>query len=371
MLSHRDLMQLAATFKDRQVLTVYLHATVENPADRHQWQAELDHALRVLRDREQGASHAERSALDAAIETLREWLIAERATLRAPGVVAIVAPGEVLFSTPIDTAVPNVATWQKGMHVAPLLREVSLGAAAAVLMLDARNVHLYRFAPARHIERLESFAATAEPEVERHMGSAMGAFHTGTRGGTASDDVERQQLVARNQLFREAIDRAAEVAGREGWLVLGGTGRSVAAARALIPPALETRTISLEGLDVHATVAEVAHAVADATSARMGERDRELVRGIIDAFGARGRGVAGLKATRTMLEREGVADLILSERFVELFPQIADELLYTAFRQGAVVREVLGDAAAEIDERAEGVVARLRYAMPIAVEAGA
>ena len=101
-----------------------------------------------------------------------------------------------------------------------------------------------------------------------------------------------------------------------------------------------------------------------ATMARTEQLDTELVRGIIDEHGARGRGVAGLRATRAMLDREGVADLILSERFVELFPTDTDDLMRHAFSQGALVREVHGAAAEEIDERAEGVVARLRFAMP-------
>lgn len=363
MLSHRDLMQLAATYQERQVLTVYLHTTVDNPADRNRWQAELEQVLRALRDREAGASHADRVALDAAIDTLHQWLVAQRTTLRAPGVLAIVAPHEVLFSTPIDTAVPNGATWQTGIHVAPLLKEVSLGVDAAVLVVDARNAHLYRFTPPRHLEQLETLAADVEMDVERHLGGGNAKFHAGTRGGTAAEEIDRQQMAARDRLFHDAMVRAVEVAGRDGWLVLGGNARAVAAARAVVPRTLEARTLMADGLDMHSTPFEIAQAVAAVTLEHEETRDTELVRGIIDDHGSRGRAVAGVRATRAMLDREGVADLILSERFVELFPTDTDDMVRHAFSQGAQVREVHGLAAQEIDQRAEGVVARLRYAI--------
>ena len=51
MLSHRDLTQLAATYMDRHVLTVYLRATVENPADRNRWHAELAQTLQAAVDK--------------------------------------------------------------------------------------------------------------------------------------------------------------------------------------------------------------------------------------------------------------------------------------------------------------------------------
>ncbi|MCC6930700.1 MAG: hypothetical protein IT359_17050 [Gemmatimonadaceae bacterium] len=364
MLNHRDLLQLAATFQGRQVLTVYLHATVENPADRHRWEAELTQALRSLRDRTASAPHADRMALDAAIEHLRSWMTAQRESLRAPGVLLVVDEREVVFFTPIDTVVPNLATWQQGVLLSPLLREVSLGVPAAVMMVDARHVHLYRFAPPRHLERLETLEARADVDVERHLGGANAAFHAGTRGGTVADEMDRQHLAMRDRLFSEAMVRALEIAGKDGWLVVAGNARAVSAMRSAIPTSLAARTLSVDGLDLHSTPFEIAQAVAGVTMARLEQLDTELVREIIDEHGARGRGVAGLRATRAMLDRDGVADLILSERFVERFPADTDDLMRHAFSQGAQVREVHGAAAEEIDERAEGVVARLRFAMP-------
>ncbi len=357
-----ELVTLATQFRDTPALTVYLHASVENPADRNAWQVELEHALEPVRAGLAGASHDTRTALHAAIARLREWLIAERAALRAAGVVAVVAPDRVLYARPTDLPVPTLARWGRGAYLAPLLRNAALGAASALLVLDARHATLFRFVPPRRIERVEAREAVPGGDFERRMGGAVGSFHAGTRGGTAADDAARLQLTERDRLFAVMVERAAGVADPDGWIVLGGNARSVAAARALLPEGLQPRAIALDRLDVHASEFEMAQAAGMAIEARESTRDREVVHDILEEFGARGRGVAGLSATRAMLEREGVADLILSERFVAGHPDEADALLARALGQGATIRQVQGDAAVEIDERAEGVVARLRYA---------
>lgn len=364
-----ELVTLATTFRDEPALTVYLRASVENPADRNAWQVELDHALEPVREGVAGADHATRMALDAAIARLREWLVAERAVLRAAGVVAVVSPDRVLYARSTELPVPTIARWGRGAYLAPLLRNASLGTASAVLVLDARRATLFRFTPPRRIERVEAREAALADDFERRMGSAVGGFHAGTRGGTAADDAARLQLTERDRLFGAMVERAAAVADDDGWIVLGGNVRSVAAARALLPEALERRAIPLERLDVHASEFEIAQAAATAIEGREASRDREVVREILEEHGARGRGVAGLSATRAMLARQGVAALILSERFVAGHPDEADALLAQALGQGATIRQVHGDAAEEIDARAEGVVARLRYAPRVAPSA--
>lgn len=364
MLNYRDLTALATDYRERQVLTVYLHTTVENPADRNMWQAELDHALDALRERVKGASHTERTDLEKAIERLKEWVLSRSSALRIPGVVVIVSPDEVLYAAPTDTVVPNVATWSKGIHLAPLLRSASYGPPSAVLLLDGKNAQLFRYEPPRTVERLEKLTAKEDIDAERHMGAPTGSFHTGTRGSTASDETDRLRLAARQKLYADALEKAAAAAGKEGWLVLAGTIRAVAAAKQQVPPALAARMITADHVDVHASEFELAQAVAKAIAERELQRDREMVREILDEHGARGRGVAGLEATRALLEREGVADLVLSEQFVARHPEETDALVRAAIKQGGTVRQVNGEAAADVDAQGEGVVARLRYNMP-------
>lgn len=365
MLSYRDLTHLATDYRERQVLTVYLHTTVENPADRNMWQAELDHALDALRERVKGASHTERTDLEKAIAQLKAWVVTRSSALRIPGVVVIVSPDEVLYAAPTDTVVPNVATWSKGIHLAPLLKSASYGPPSVVLLLDGKNAQLFRYEPPRSVERLEKLTAKEDIDAERHMGASTGGFHTGTRGSTASDETDRLRLAARQKLYADAMEKAAAAAGKDGWLVLAGTIRAVAAAKQQVPPALAARMIAVDHVDVHASEFELAQATAKVIGERELQRDREMVREILDEHGARGKGVAGLEATRALLDREGVADLVLSEQFVARHPDETDALVRAAINQGGTVREVAGEAAAEVDAQGEGVVARLRYNMPV------
>lgn len=369
MLSYRDLTQLATDYRERRVLTVYLHTTAENPAERNMWQAELDHALDALRARVKGESHAERSDLEKAIGLLRDWVISRSSALRIPGAVVIVSPDEVLYAAPTDTIVPNVATWGEGIHLAPLLRSASYGAPSAVLLVDARNAQLFRYEPPRAVERLEKLSTQEDIDAERNLGAPTGTFHRGTRGPTAADEAERLRLAASQRLYADAIQKAVGVAGKDGWLVLTGTTRAVAAARQQVPSPLQARTVVVERVDVHASDFELAQTVTKAIAEREMRRDREVVREILDEHGARGKGVAGLEATRALLERDGVADLFLSEKFVAGRPDVTDVLVRTAIGHGATVRQVNGEAAAEMDAHGEGVVARLRYSMPVGAAA--
>ncbi len=106
---------MATQFRDELALSVYLRASVENPADRNAWQVELEHALEPVRAGLADASHDTRSALDAAIDRLREWLVTERGALRAAGVVAVVSPDRVLYARSTDLPVPTLARWGRGV----------------------------------------------------------------------------------------------------------------------------------------------------------------------------------------------------------------------------------------------------------------
>ena len=364
MLRTHDLVHLATQYRDRQVLTVYLHTAVTDPAEQRVWEVELEHALEPLRRRIADANHDEREDFYAAVAVLRQWLVTERASLRSPGVVLAVAPREVLFASATATPVPNTAQWGYGLFLAPLLHDASLGTPSAVLMLDQQAVRICRFTAPRHLDTvqvLESEAVEKLDDVERRLGAGRSNMGRGTHGGTAADAADRTLETGRDRMYTRAIERAIEVAGSHGWIVIGGTTRSVAAARALVPSRLHDRLIALDHLDVRSRDAVITAAVAEAITEREGVRDQETVREIIEEFGARGRGVIGLDATRAMLERESVADLLLSEHFVSGHPLVADELLDRALGQGATVRQVHGEAASAVDREADGVAARLRY----------
>lgn len=365
MLTTRDLRQLAKAFEDRQVLTVYLHPATSDPAARHQWRAEFEQAVRAVVTDPPPATHDEREALRRAIDHLRTFLMGPDAPLDTAGLLAVGEEDAIIYAVPLETPVPSTAVWQRGIFLAPLLHEVSAVEPVPLLLVDERSVRRGRLTLPRHLELLEHRAVHLTVDVERHLGSGSSGFHPGTRGGMAADALDRRQRAARDRMFAEALVPALAMLPPDGWLVIGGSPRAAAAARALVPDPLAARVVVVEGLAADAATHEIAEAIREALAARMAERDLELVRGLLETAAARGRATAGLTAARAMLARADVADLILSEHFVETHPADTDALLHHAFRQGARVREVHGTAADVMDASAEGVVARLRYAPPV------
>lgn len=361
MLTQHDLQQLDESFRDRLVLTVYLHPSVDDPAERFRWEAEFEQAVRVLDADAAPRSHAERAALDAAIAHVRARVAQPGPHLGAKGLVVIADARGISRFLPLDTPTPTLAAWQRGAVLAPLLADARPTPATAVLLVDDHGGRLFRFTPPHELTRVESRAVTLDPDVERTLGGPTGRFHAGTRGGTTADRLDRRQRGARDRLFGAMIPGALALAGPDGLLALGGTPAAVAAARARVPETARHRILPLDGIAHHATDVEIAAVVGAALAARVAVGDVEFVRTVMETAGNRGRAVAGVVATRTRLARDEVADLLLSARFVAEHPQEADELLRQAFRQGARVLEVTGTAAAEIDADAEGVAARLRF----------
>lgn len=364
MLTSRDLKQLANAYHDRQVLTVYLHPAVQDPAERYRWVVEFEQAVRRVVADAPHATHDERETLRAAVGHVRAALGSSDAAWQAAGVLAIADAHEFLHAVPLETPVPTLATWQRGIFVAPLLAEVSTVPPIPLLVVDDRSARRYRFTPPRHLEHLDTRVIRVAADLERHLGSGTSHFHNGTRGGTASEAIERRLRAARERLYGEALVPALAMMATEGWLVIGGPPRAVAAARALVSDAASDRVVVLDGLAADAPPHEIAVAATRALEARLAQQDVLLVRELLEAAAARGRAAVGLIATKAMLDRADVADLVLSEHFVSGHPIDADDLLHRAFHQGARVREVHGRAAEVMDESAEGVMARLRYAVP-------
>lgn len=313
--------------------------------------------LGTLQERSGYQGDLARAALDAAIGQLACWWRRQVPDPSMAGVAAFVTTDGVIHAAPTAVALSPVAVWERGLHLAPLLREASLAPPAAALLLDARRVHLYRFDPPGVLQPLETLVALDDPDAV----GTVGHVQAESRGVAMADGAGLHALAARHHLYDEALRRADEAAGPDGWIAIAGSPGSVAAASALVPGTQAWRTIELERFDVRASDAEVARALARAIAGREAQRDGEVVRELLEAHEARGRGVAGVEATRAAIAREAVATLLMSAGFVRDHPREADALLATAIAQGAAVREVAGAAGDSLDARAGGVAARLRY----------
>lgn len=375
MLSQRDLRQLALTYRECDVLSVYfiprsdLHHAAGREERARPWVHAVERLLGTLRLHHVIAGDHERTALEAALARFDAWCSVHAPAANAPGFVVFVSTEGVLHADATVLPVRPGAFWQKGAHLAPLLGEVSLAPVAAVLVVDERHVHLHSFQAPGQLLPVETLAAGHSADAERRMGSALGALHAvthpathaATHTGAATERLGPLRLAAAHHLHGEAMRRADAIADPAGWIVLAGSAGAVAAASAVVPRALAWRTITLTPFEANAAAPDMTRAVARVIAEHEARRDREVVREILAAHGSRGGGVAGLAATRTAVARDGVATLLLSQRFVEQRPQEADALLAEALARGASVRQIGGVAAREADLLADGVAARLRY----------
>jgi len=362
------LARLEERYRSAQVLSVYLPGTAPNPADRRQWEVQFERELARVRDEMRQDSHDERISFERCVGHLRNWLMHKPDPARSEGLLLIVAPEGVTEELPASTSIKPAVCWRVGAHLAPLLGAAALGPRGIVVVVDSRSARLMTFEPPATLAAVEELRAEPGVDVERHLGAPNGAFHPGTRGGTTADELERVRRIARDRMCAQAMTRAAELSGEEGWVVLAGSAKAVAAATRVTPPGLSRRVIPAIHVSPHIPLTELLPVVTTAIAERVAARDAADVRTILEAHGARGRGVAGLAATRISLEGERVADLLVTPHFVERHPVDADDLVRHALASGAQVRRVEGAAADEADARGEGVVARLRYVPELAGE---
>ena len=160
-----------------------------------------------------------------------------------------------------------------------------------------------------------------------------------------------------------AAARAVELAGPDGWILLGGIPRVAAALDVIASAAAPGRVSRFEHLDVHATEAMIAEATSACANTMREKDELERLNTIVDRAESGGLGTLGLVATRNALKAESVHRLLVTRRYMEEHPPEAEEAVRIAFDQSAAVEEVSGPAAELLDARG-GVAAELRFNAP-------
>jgi stalled ribosome rescue protein Dom34 len=194
-----------------------------------------------------------------------------------------------------------------------------------------------------------------------HMGTpARLGFHTGTRGSPGRDAAQRTLLRGRDRMIAEAVDRAHELAGADGWVVIGGIKRVAARLAQLLTPLAPNRVMQVHSLDVHASEADIAeHARSGASELRDAADDRRIAE-IIELAGAHGLGAIGPADALLALEHSSVRDLYVTHRYLEDHAADAERATRAALEQDASVEDVGGRAAERLDEHG-GIAAGLRF----------
>ena len=360
-LTHPQLVTLFRALRDERVLSVYIDGSTTDPAMPRPWRVPLDHALKDLRTWLVDSSHDERESFERCVRLLEQRLGEFSASVGAPGWVAFIVGGdESCVAHQLPVPVPTLAVWSTGLCLAPYMRALKETRPVIIAVADARKAELYRYSLGQlnHVETVRAHHAVESPS---HMGaSPRQGFHTGTRGETGHDAAQRALLEGRDRMLVQAAHRIAELAGEDGWILLGGTRRVGARLSRHLAPIAPHRVLALMTFDVHSSEAEITEAARAGASTLRDAFDANRLADIVELSGAARLGVVGAVETRRALDQRSIRDLYVTRHYLDEQAAEAEDAVRSALDQDASVEEVSGSAAEQLD-RLGGVAAGLRF----------
>lgn len=360
MLTHEELAALHRSLRDRRVLSVYIDGSMSDPAAQRAWRIQLDHSLDDLRRWLEGSPRAERDEFEHCVRLL-DTLVSELADgVGAPGWGAFITNDRVHHAHPLPAPTPTLAVWSTGPCIAPYVRSLKEWRPVIVLVADARNAAIYKYRTGQ-LDRVDVLHAHHAIDHPEHMGapSAPG-FHPGTHGRTGHDAAQRAQLEGRDRMIANAAERARDLAGPDGWILIGGTKRVTAQLADALKPVSPNRLLELDALDVHSAEAEIAEAARAGASRLRDADDEHRIAEVADASGAHALGSIGPTETKRALEQRSVRQLFVSERYLDDHTAEAEEAFRSALDQDATIEEVSGHAG-DVLNRHGGLAASLRF----------
>lgn len=356
MIPYSQLIDLVRSLRETRVLSVYRAGAVAR--ERAATGRAFDDALTALREAHRDDSPSDREALERAIGHVGRAMAASG---QHPGWVAFATPEGVRLAEALPVPTPLVVLWGSGPRLAPLLEALKEHRPAIIALAESRMARIYRYAEGT-ATYLETIRAQAHVEPPAHMGGAPRShFHTGTRGRTGTDQIQRERLAGRERLMRELASRMADLAGADGWLLFGGAPIAAKTAYAAVDERLTPRSRLARDLHLRATPQEIAYAAAKGASLLRRDEDLASVRRLVEELNAAGHGVIGHAGTSAALAEQRLHQLFVSRAFIDTQNAVAERLIRLAIEQGILVEAVAGVAADLLDRVALGVAGRTRY----------
>ncbi len=365
MLTRESLGGLYRTLRDQSVLSVYIDGGQSDPASRKAWRVRLDKALAEERRRVESEAGDEVEAFDAARQAIDAELKKYDAFLPSAGWAGYATPEALHHGEGVPVPMPDLVRWERGLRAAPYVRALKQERTVVTALADQRRARLFTYRAGKMTERGDLIAdldfgdltdATSSKRADGQAGT------TGYRGETGTDAAQRLIERSAAQLQARLVEVVTDLAGRDGFVVLGGTPEIVSAlARQAEGAGLTGRMSERPSMHLGMSEAEVKAAVEEAASALTHEAQGVLLDQVVDAARSGGKGALGIQATKEAL-REGRVDVLLVSRALRRREgDLVDRFVGTAFEQGAQVEELSGAAEERLEAEGEGVAARLRY----------
>jgi hypothetical protein len=363
MLTAPELQDLVRELDGVPVLSLYVDARVTDPAMRHARRPAMMAALRAERARL--TDEDARAAFDRAASFVNDPVPPLDGAWGTPGWAAFITADGPRHAAALPVRVPMLATWREGPFVSPYLRALKQLRPVIIAVVDSRSARLYRYAM-NELTELPGItlaaddtagAASVKPNTQR--GSAFPA----ARGALDTEHAARRRRAEFQHLATLLAHRLTGLAGDDGWILIGGTASWARLAAEALPAEFAQRTHVSPELD-HGDANDVIVRIAKdaATRLRAAHSDLLLDR-LLDRAGAGGRAAAGVPATQRALHERAVDQLLLSPEFVSENATLAEDVVRTALAQSADVEVLSGDAAVRLQAAADGIAARLRYAV--------
>ncbi|MDZ7778576.1 MAG: hypothetical protein U5R14_01390 [Gemmatimonadota bacterium] len=360
MLNRDRLIDLYRTHRDQNVLSVYVDGDGHDPAERRAWALELEQGLAKERARLEAEAPAEVAAFDRARAQVEDRLGRFGAFLPAKGWVGFATPDELAYAEEVPVPMPHLVRWEKGLRAAPYVRALKQDRTVVAALVDNRKARVFTYRGGELRERADLLADADIGDYGEAGMSKRAATHSGARGETGTDAAHRALEVSASRLHGRLIEVVRDLAGSDGFVVLGGTKEAESAVEHQLA-GLSDRLSTEPSLHLAMSDAEVRAVVERAASEVSARRQGELLQAVFDQARSGGKGSLGIEATEDALRGARVETLLLTRAFREAHPDLADHFVGTAFEQGAAVEELAEESADRLDDEAEGVAARLRF----------
>lgn len=358
-----DLVRFVRRSGDTPVLSAYVHSAFHDPAAKHAWRTELRRVLRVARAR--CADDEEREEYDACAARLMTALPSESVLHRLPGWFGAVGCDGEIVATGLLRPVQTAVYWQHGPFLPPLLT-ADVPAPVWLLLVDSATAQLRRL----DHDGWEDIAHTDHglPQVEAgHMGSpsAVG-FHGGTRGETATEHRQRREREVWDTLRTEIVRWLSDRVDADGLVLIGGIEALAHQIIEQLPPAVAVRTHAAPALRRGIPDTDLRSKALELVPVLQAARQERWLHDLLERAYTDRHAALGLDAVRRAVVAGAVERVVLSDHFLQAHPEDADRVTADAIRQGAVAESLERAASPLVDQRAGGIAARLRFAVPFA-----